>query len=379
MSSRCSSMTRWSVVRYGSHSAPLMISVSAYLSSGIFLEPYPGSTQEVMDGVPCDLETATPDEIVAAIQDAGVVGLGGAAFPTHVKLSPPPDKSLDAIVINGCECEPYLTTDHRMMVDYPERVHEGIRIMSRVLGVKRILVGIEKNKPDAVERMRETAPTDLDIEILPLRVRYPQGAEKMLIEALLAREVPSGGLPMDVGVIVQNVGSVACIAEIFETGLPLIERIVTVTGHGVKKPGNLLVPVGTKIGDLIEACGGFTDDAREVVSGGPMMGAAIANLDAPVTKGTTGIVVLRDVDCEERAQQPCIRCGHCLDACPVFLNPQILGKLAMKNRYEEMEGEHHVWDCMLCGCCSYVCPSHIPLSQLFAASRTALRKSKASA
>jgi electron transport complex protein RnfC len=201
----------------------------------------------------------------------------------------------------------------------------------------------------------------------------------MLIEALLAREVPSGGLPMDIGVIVQNVGSVASIAEIFETGLPLIERVVTVTGYGVRKPGNLIVPVGTKICDLLDACGGLTDDAREVVSGGPMMGAAIANLDAPVTKGTTGIVVLRDVDCEERKQQPCIRCGHCLDACPVFLNPQILGTLAMNNRYDEMADDHHVWDCMLCGCCSYVCPSHIPLSQLFAASRTALRKSKATA
>jgi len=339
----------------------------------------PNSAQAPRSRMIPDWRGLEPQAIVAAVQQGGVVGLGGAAFPTHVKLSPPADKPINAIVINGCECEPYLTTDHRAMVDFPERVHQGIRIMMRVLGVDRVLVGIEKNKPDAIARMRETAPKDLDVEILPLRVRYPQGAEKMLIEALLAREVPSGGLPMDVGVIVQNVGSVASIAEIFETGLPLIERVVTVTGHGVKKPGNLIVPVGTKIGDLIAACGGLTADAREIVSGGPMMGASIANLDAPVTKGTTGIVALRDVDCEERAQQPCIRCGHCLDACPVFLNPQVLGKLAVNSRYEEMADEHHVWDCMLCGCCSYVCPSHIPLSQLFAASRTALRKSKATA
>jgi electron transport complex protein RnfC len=324
-------------------------------------------------------EGLEPKEIVAQVQAGGVVGLGGAAFPTHVKLAPPADKPIEVIIINGCECEPYLTTDHRLMVDYPERVHHGIRIMMRTLGVDRVMVGIEKNKPDAVVRMRETAPKDLDIEILPLRVRYPQGAEKMLIEALIQREVPSGGLPMDVGAIVQNVGSVASIAEIFETGLPLIERIVTVTGRGVKKPANLIVPVGTKIRELIEACGGFTDDAREVVSGGPMMGAAIANLDAPVTKGTCGIVVLRDVDVEERNQLPCISCGKCLDACPVFLNPQILGKLAMKYREEEMEKHHHVWDCMLCGCCSYVCPSHIPLSQLFAAARSALSRKQAKA
>ncbi len=323
-------------------------------------------------------EGLSREETVAAVRHAGVVGLGGAAFPTHVKLSPPAGTKLDVLVANGCECEPYLTTDHRTMVDYPERVHLGIRIMMRCLGVSRALVGIEWNKPDAIARMKATVPSDLDVRVLGLKVKYPQGAEKMLIKSLLEREVPSGKLPLDVGVVVQNVASIATIAEVFETGLPLIERIVTVTGYGVREPANLIVPVGTKIRDLIDACGGFTEDAREVVSGGPMMGAAVADLDAPVMKGTTGLLVLREQDTKRREVHPCIHCGHCLDACPVYLNPQILGQLAMKDRDDEME-RHHVWDCMLCGCCSYVCPSHIPLSQLFAASRQTLKSRKATA
>ncbi len=315
-------------------------------------------------------------ELIDVVREAGVVGLGGAAFPAYVKLTPREGTRIEVLVINGCECEPYLTTDHRTMVDYPERVHAGIRIMMRCLGVKRTLIGIEKNKPDAIEALRRTCPTDADVEVLPLTVKYPQGAEKMLIKALLDREVPSGGLPLDVGIVVQNVASVATIAEAFETGLPLIERIVTVTGEGVKKPANLIVPVGTKLTDLLAACGGLTDDAREVVLGGPMMGTAVANLDAPVCKGTTGVVVLTKKQVRRRRQYPCIRCGHCLDACPVFLNPQRLGSLALAGRDEEMEA-YHLRDCMLCGCCSYVCPSNIPLSQLFSASRTALRRQAA--
>ncbi|HSG80839.1 MAG TPA: electron transport complex subunit RsxC, partial [Gemmatimonadota bacterium] len=321
-------------------------------------------------------EGLTPKGIVKAVQDAGVVGLGGAAFPTHVKLSPPDDVKLDTIIINGCECEPYLTTDHHIMAEYPERVQMGIRIMMKTLGVNRALIGIEKNKPDAVEAMRRTLPTDIDVTVHPLTVKYPQGAEKMLIEALLGREVPSGKLPMHVGVVVQNVGSAATIAEVFETGLPLIERIVTVTGRGVKKPANLIVPVGTKVRELIDACGGMTDDAHEIIFGGPMMGAPQASLDVPVIKGTTGVIVLSRDETRLQESYSCIRCGHCLDACPVFLNPQLLGKIALSGRYEEAEN-HNIWDCMLCGCCSYVCPSNIPLSQLFAVTRTALRRAKA--
>jgi electron transport complex protein RnfC len=323
-----------------------------------------------------DWHGLAPEQLVEAIRQAGVVGLGGAAFPTHVKLAPPKDAKIDTLLINGAECEPYLTTDHRSMVEYPERVHLGIRIMLRILGVSRAVIGVEENKPDAIAALKATAPADLDVTVQPMQVKYPQGAEKMLIKSLLGREVPSGKLPLHVGVIVQNVASVATIAEVFETGLPLIERIVTVTGPGVRRPSNLIVPVGTKTRDLLEACGGLTPNAREIVFGGPMMGSAEANLDAPVIKGTTGVVVLTGAEVKPQESYPCVHCGHCLDACPVFLNPQLLGSLARMERYEEM-AENHLADCMLCGSCSYTCPSNIPLSQLFALAKAALKKQKA--
>ncbi|HEX7546548.1 MAG TPA: electron transport complex subunit RsxC [Gemmatimonadaceae bacterium] len=313
------------------------------------------------------------DEVVRAVQRAGVVGLGGAAFPTHVKLAPPKDHVVHTLIINGAECEPYLTSDHRTMVEYAPRVLFGIRVMMRSLGVTKCVVGIERNKPDAIEAMRAAVPADLAVEILPLTVKYPQGAEKMLIKAVTGLEVPSGKLPVTVGVVVQNVGSVSAIAEVFETGLPLIERIVTVSGHGLRRPANLIVPVGTKLRDLLAYCGGVTPDAAEVIIGGPMMGQAQANLDAPVIKGTTGVVVLEKQETHEERSWPCIHCGRCLDACPVFLNPSGLGDLARVGRYEEMAAMH-LADCMLCGSCAYVCPSNIPLAQLFQASKAALRR-----
>jgi Na+-translocating ferredoxin:NAD+ oxidoreductase subunit C len=319
----------------------------------------------------------THDEVLQAVQDAGVVGLGGAAFPTHVKLKPPPDATIDTIVVNGAECEPYLTTDHRIMVEYPERVHFGLRIMMHSLGVSRAIIGVERNKPDAIAALQRTLPPDLDVTVLPLTVKYPQGAEKMLIKSVLDREVPSGRLPASVGVIVQNVGSVALLAEVFETGLPLVERIVTVSGRGLVRPQNLIVPVGTKLRDLLAHCGGRTADAEEVLVGGPMMGMAQRDLDAPVLKGTTGVVVLTRDDVRSQVSYPCIHCGHCLDACPMFLNPTLLGDLARAGRYDEMQAEH-LGDCMLCGSCSYVCPSNIPLAQLFSASNAALRRTAAS-
>ena len=318
-------------------------------------------------------EGLSPDEVRAAVQEAGVVGLGGAAFPTHVKLSPPPDLPIEWLLVNGAECEPYLTTDHRTMVEHPERVHFGIRIMMQCLGVERAVIGVEKNKPDAIAELERSLPEDLDVTVMPLTVKYPQGAEKMLIEVVTGREVPSGKLPMHVGAVVQNVGSIATIAEVFETGLPLIERIVTVTGPGLRKPANLIVPVGTMLVDVLEFCGGVTDDAAEIVFGGPMMGTSQPDMRTPIIKGTTGVVVLTAAHVKPKRTYPCINCGHCLDACPVFLNPSELGILAQAGRYEEME-RLHLLDCMLCGCCSYVCPSNIPLSQMFALSKKALRK-----
>lgn len=320
-------------------------------------------------------EGLTTEQVVQAVQNAGVVGLGGAAFPTHVKLAPPKDHPVHTLIINGAECEPYLTSDHRTMVEYPERVHFGIRVMMRAMGVSKCVIGVEKNKPDAIEALRRTLPTDLDVKVLPLTVKYPQGAEKMLIHAVTGVEVPSGKLPVTVGVVVQNVGSVSAIAEVFETGLPLIERIVTVSGHGLRRPANLIVPVGTKLRDLLAHCDGVTSDAAEVIIGGPMMGQAVSNLDAPVIKGTTGVVVLESHETRDVTVFPCIHCGRCLDACPVFLNPSLLGDFARVQRYEDMV-DLHLADCMLCGSCAYVCPSNIPLSQLFQASKLALRRVK---
>ena len=377
------------VARADGHiSAPVHASAAGRVS-GIDLWPHPDGThapairitveryspQAVRPRIIPEWEGLSREELIAAVKDAGVVGLGGAAFPAHVKLAPPAEFPIEILVVNGCECEPYLTTDHRTMVEYPERVQLGIRIMLKCLGAQRVVVGIERNKPDAVAAIRATLPADLDVTVLDLTVKYPQGAEKMLIKAVLGRDVPSGRLPMHVGVVVQNVASLATIAEVFLTGLPLIERIVTVTGRGIARPANLLVPVGTKLRDLIAACGGMTADAREIVFGGPMMGVAQADLDVPITKGTTGVIVLSRAEIRDQPSLPCIKCGHCLDACPVFLNPQLLGALAAAERYQEMETAH-LADCMLCGCCSYVCPSHIPLSQLFAASKARVRKLK---
>ncbi|HET9454933.1 MAG TPA: electron transport complex subunit RsxC [Gemmatimonadaceae bacterium] len=318
-------------------------------------------------------EQLSRDGIVKAVQDGGVVGLGGAAFPTHVKLAPPAEFPVTTIILNGAECEPYLTTDHRIMVEYPGRVYTGLRIMMRTLGATKAVIGVEKNKPDAVAALMAARPTDIDVTVLPMTVKYPQGAEKMLIHAVTGREVPSGKLPVSLGVVVQNVGSAASIAEIFETGLPLVERIVTVSGRGVKNPANLIVPVGTKLSDLLAMCGGVTADATEIVFGGPMMGLSQASLDVPILKGTTGVVVLTRKDTDARVAYPCIHCGSCLDACPMFLNPQALGELARAQRYEEMQALH-LSDCMLCGSCSYVCPSAIPLAQLFQLSKLALRR-----
>ncbi len=344
------------------------------MAETVILDVEPWSPQIPRPRLVPDWNGLTPAQVRKAVQGGGVVGLGGAAFPTHVKLSPPADLELEWLLVNGAECEPYLTTDHRTMVEFPERVHFGIRIMMQCLGVQRAVVGVEMNKPDAIAALERTKPADLDVTIQPLVVKYPQGAEKMLIKVVTGREVPSGKLPMHVGAVVQNVGSIATIAEIFETGLPLIERVVTVTGSGVRRPSNLIVPVGAMLGDVLDYCGGLTDDAAEIVFGGPMMGSSQPDMRTPLVKGTTGVVVLTDREVKPKTTYPCIKCGHCLDACPVFLNPSRLGLLAQAGRYEEMRDAYHLMDCMLCGSCSYVCPSNIPLSQMFSLSKNMLRK-----
>ena len=320
------------------------------------------------------VEDVADEDLSKEIGKAGIVGLGGAAFPSHVKFTPPKDQPIELLILNGCECEPYLTSDHRTMLEEPDLIYRGLRIGLRALGISRAVIGIESNKPDAIEMMKKTKPADMDVDVVPLQVKYPQGAEKMLIKAVMDREVPSGKLPSAIGALVQNVATCANVARVFETGQPLIERIITITGRGIKKPGNWVIPFGTKLRDVIEHCGGLTEDAAEIVFGGPMMGQGQANLDVPILKATGGILVLSKDECKRQDIMPCIKCGKCLDACPVFLNPQKMGQLARAERYEEMVSDANLNDCMLCGCCSFVCPSNIPLSQLFVMSRTQLRR-----
>ncbi|MEE8329810.1 MAG: electron transport complex subunit RsxC, partial [Thermodesulfovibrionia bacterium] len=303
------------------------------------------------------------DEIRAIIKNAGIVGLGGAAFPTNVKLSPPKEKPIDTVILNGAECEPYLTADHRMMVERPKEIVEGLKIIMKSLSVTEGYIGIESNKPDAIEKMKEAVSGDSNISVWPLEVKYPQGAEKMLIKAIKAREVPSRGLPMDVGVVVQNVGTAYAAYEAVRYGKPLIERVVTVTGRGIKEPKNMSVRIGTLISELINQCGGLLDNAVKVIAGGPMMGFAQWSLDVPVVKGTSGILVLTDKEYFPADEYfSCIRCGSCIDICPMGLNPSMLSILSEKGLYEETK-EYDLFDCFECGSCAYVCPSHRPMVQ----------------
>jgi len=344
----------------------LMPSARGPKTESIMLDVYQGATQEELYEYPHDIETMSADEIIQAVQDAGMVGLGGAAFPTHVKMKPPPEHTVDVLVANGCECEPYLTCDHRVMLEQPQRLIAGIRIVMRALGVKRAMIGIEDNKLDAVDSISHHLGDNDAITVHAVRTKYPQGAEKMLIESLLGRLVPPGSLPSAVGVSVFNVGTLAQIGELLPHGRGVIERVVTVSGPGVKHPGNYLVPVGTPIRFLLDYAGA-TADAREVILGGPMMGMTIAALDVPVTKAMSGMVVLEETDTaiKNRKVQPCIRCGWCVEACPMHLNPSTLGLLATQQEYETMATDFHLNDCFECGCCSYVCPSNIPLVQYF--------------
>ncbi|HAK88011.1 MAG: electron transporter RnfC [Nitrospirae bacterium GWC2_46_6] len=305
-----------------------------------------------------------PEELRAKVKDAGIVGMGGAAFPAHVKLSPPKEKAVDVVILNGAECEPYLTADYRLMIERPQDVVEGLKVLMKILGVNKGFIGIENNKPDAVEAMKKAASGESNIQVCPLEVKYPQGAEKMLIKAAVDREVPARGLPMDVGVVVHNIGTATAIYEAARYGKPLIERVVTVTGEGIKEPKNLMVKIGTLVSDLIEECGGFKSEAAKVVSGGPMMGFALYSLDVPVTKGTSGILVLPEegvVHAEDFG--PCIRCGRCIDICPMGLMPSMLSVLSEKGFYEETK-EYNLFDCFECGSCTYVCPSKRPIVQL---------------
>jgi electron transport complex protein RnfC len=297
------------------------------------------------------------------VAEGGIVGLGGAAFPSQVKLSPPAEKPIDTVILNGCECEPYLTCDHRLMLERAEDALFGLKAIMRAVEAHRAFIGIEDNKPDAIQLMQEICAGEENIEVVVLKTKYPQGGEKMLIEAVLHREVPLGGLPMDVGALVHNVGTAVAIAECLNTGKPLIERVVTVVGNGVKEPANVLVPIGTALKEVIEACGGLSERAAQVILGGPMMGFAQATLDTPVVKGTCGILVLERDQVLPFEETPCIRCGRCVDVCPVFIVPADLARFAKAGDVGRLT-EYDVMNCCECGCCAYVCPARIPLVHL---------------
>lgn len=310
---------------------------------------------------PLDPQGTPVADLVERIRAAGVVGMGGAAFPTHVKLTPPADKPIDTLLVNGVECEPYLTADHRLMLEETDRLLTGVAIVRRILGAERVAIGIEANKPDAIALLAERC-AGRGIEVVPLAVKYPQGSEKQLIHALTGREVPSARLPMDVGVVVQNVATLAAVTDAVVAGRPLIERICTVTGPAVATPRNLRIRIGTPLRHLVEACGGLTESPGKIVMGGPMMGQAQLSLDVPATKGTSGLLLLRPRDAAPAPEGPCIRCARCVQACPIHLAPTTIAACSRLERFAEAE-HWRAMDCIECGSCSYICPAGLPLVQ----------------
>lgn len=316
-------------------------------------------TIERSDEIIVDIKLSQ-EEIIKRCLQSGIVGLGGATFPSHVKLSVPSGKKCDVLIINGVECEPYLTSDHRLMLEKGEEVLIGTTILMKALNVSKAMIGIENNKKDAIEHLSKLAAGFKGITVHPLKVKYPQGAEKQLIKALINREVPSGRLPLDVNAVVHNVGTAFAVYEAVQKNKPLFERVVTITGKSLAKPGNYVVRTGTPVIKLIEAAGGVPEDTGKIVSGGPMMGKALANTDVPVVKGTSGIVLFPGSESERTVSKPCIRCAKCVSACALNLEPYLLMTLSEKSMFRKAE-EERITDCMECGSCSYTCPAGRPL------------------
>jgi len=321
------------------------------------------------------LEDLSAEDIRKIVREAGIVGLGGATFPAHVKLSPPEDKPIDVVIINGAECEPYLTADHRVMLEMAEEIIFGLKAMMKALGAAEGIIGVENNKPDAQKRMENLVADEENIRVCSLPTKYPQGAEKMLIYVTTGRVVPAGELPMEVGVVNHNVGTAVAITRAIREGKPLVERVLTVTGSGVKQPANIQVRLGTLVTDVLEYCGGITESTMKLVIGGPMMGLAQPNADIPVIKGTSGILALTDEDIYLAESSPCIRCAKCVTVCPMNLMPTSIAQAAEHGDYRRAE-KLYALDCFECGCCSYICPSKIPLVQWIRIGKNEIMKRK---
>lgn len=301
-----------------------------------------------------------PKEIIDRITAAGIVGLGGACFPTHVKLMPPPGKTAEVLVVNGVECEPYLTCDHQLMMERGEQIIIGIQLLMKALGIKHAVIGIEQNKPDAIEHMLKLTSRVMGIKVVPLKLKYPQGGEKQLIDACIGRQVPSGALPIEVGAVVDNVATIYAIYEAVQKRKPLISRVVTVTGKSVKTPGNYEVRFGTPLTDVVALAGGVPENTGKIIGGGPMMGRAMNNIDMPANKRVSGLLFLPEDECLRVEPENCIRCAKCVDVCPMGLEPYLLSKLSERAMWDEVI-DHNVMDCIECGCCLFTCPSHRPL------------------
>ena len=317
-----------------------------------------------------DLDSLTPDEIIEIVRASGIVGMGGAGFPTSVKLKP--NKPIDAVLLNGCECEPLLTADHRVLLEFADDVVFGLKAIVKTVDAKKGIIVIEDNKPDAIELLKAKTADCENLEVVVAKTKYPQGAEKMLIKRVMGRQVPRGGLPADVGAVVSNISTTKAISDAIQKGMPLIERIVTVTGEKLKKPGNYIVKIGTNTKDLIDYCGGITGDDVTIKAGGPMMGFVLSDTNVPIMKGSNGIIV---VDTDHTVEQPCIKCGRCMDVCPMELSPLYFAKFADEKDWQGMK-DKNVMDCIECRCCEYICSSKIPLVTKIKAGKTAVREMK---
>lgn len=342
------------------------IDATGYLKPAIIINVEGDEWEESIDRTDT-LETVgahpelTPEEIVARVQRAGVTGMGGAGFPTHVKLCPPPTAKAECVILNGVECEPYITSDYRLMMEHAAEIVEGLRLLMKAAKVDKGYIGIEDNKPQAIALLSELTMADDHIEVVALAKKYPQGGEKQLVDAVIRRQVPAPpAIPVHVGAIVQNVGTAYAVYQAVMKNKPLFERYTTVTGKQIAHPGNFLVRMGTPFGQLIEKCGGLPEGSHKVLAGGPMMGKAVVSLDVPVCKGTNSITVLSGDDARRKAVQPCIRCGKCVDACPMGLEPYLLATLSANGLYERAEQECIV-SCISCGSCQFTCPSHRPI------------------